>query len=282
MKPLLSALLVTLAGFSLSAQTFTEVVPVACGDTIYIGGLGYPTWNPPVILDRANYGHSALLGDFVEPNTLQYLAPPWFAGQDTVVVQCARATQITCQTGIYIFDVACPVTLDRVFVREVDCRDSILLTVLSGWWAPRLLQDAQHGRAQVILHPNDAASVQYWPNPGFEGLDWALVDLFLGGDTALFLFQVYCNLASAAVEPAASTPAYYPNPVSQRLFIQVAPSVQWPVQVFDAQGRAHRLPVRVLQDGIELDVRSLAPGVYRAGGLDVQGRYFLASFVKIP
>ncbi len=282
MKNFLSALLATLAGIGLSAQTFTEVIPITCGDTAYVSGLGYPTWNPPVILDRANYGHSSLLGDFVEPNVLQYLAPPWFVGRDTVVVQCAQATQITCQTGVYVFDVACPATLAPVFVREVDCLDTALLTVLNGWWAPRLLQDAQHGHAQVILHPNDAASVWYRPDPGFEGLDWALVDLFHGRDTVLFLFQMYCNLASTIAAPFVLKPVHYPNPVSQQLFIQASPSAQWPVQVFDSLGKACSVPVHAVDSGVALDVRLLMPGVYRAAGLDAQGRRFLVSFVKMP
>ncbi len=274
-------ILLLLMPCAVQSQTFTEVIPIPCGDTSLTGGLGYPTWNIPVILSRPGYGHASLIGDFIQTKALQYIAPPWFAGMDTVIVQCAHATQITCQTGIYIFDVSCPEVTQPVYAGEVDCRDSVYMPYLSGWAAPALIQDAHHGQAHIILEPADGAGVAYRPNPGFEGLDWVRVSLFQGQDTALFLFQVYCNLASATREAAMLRPHHYPNPASDFLYVQVAMPANPVVRVFDVMGRRFNVPIQLIPEGIELNVSRLSAGKYWVSGWSEEGIIFVINFAKM-
>ncbi len=89
-----------------TAQTFTEVHELTCGDSLHIGSLGYPTWNMPVIVNGPAQGEALIGGDLWY--TLIYQSDDHFEGLDTVVVQCAHATQITCDTGIYVFHIGCP------------------------------------------------------------------------------------------------------------------------------------------------------------------------------
>ncbi len=44
-KSLLALCFLGLSWQQIAAQTFTEVHQLTCGDTAYIGNLGYPTWN---------------------------------------------------------------------------------------------------------------------------------------------------------------------------------------------------------------------------------------------
>lgn len=280
MKIKLTAILFAIWPCLLSGQTFTEVIPMACGDTSIVGGLGYPTWSPPSIIDRPAFGHASLLGDFIEPNILQYIAPPHFAGSDTVVIECARATQILCETGIYVFDISCPEVIQPVYAGEVDCRDSVYMSYLSGWATPVLIGEPQHGSAHIIVEPADGAGVMYSPDSGYEGLDWVLVNLFQGQDTALFIFQVYCNLASSTTEAAILRPHYYPNPVTDFLYVQVSLHANPVVSIFDALGRRLHVPLQLMHDRVELNVSRLSAGLYRVSGFDDLGRRFVVGFVK--
>lgn len=88
-------------------DTFTEHIALPCDSTVLIPGLGYPTWNTPVIVLEPKHGAAILLGTGAFYDTLSYQPEAGFSGQDSVVVDCAHATQITCETGIYVFDVSC-------------------------------------------------------------------------------------------------------------------------------------------------------------------------------
>lgn len=87
------------------AQTFTENKDLLCGDSIHIGQLGFPTWSMPVIAQGPMQGTATITGDLWY--SLIYQSPADFEGVDTVVVACAHATQITCDTGIYVFHISC-------------------------------------------------------------------------------------------------------------------------------------------------------------------------------
>lgn len=87
------------------AQTFTENKDLLCGDSIHIDQLGFPTWNMPVIAQGPTQGTATITGDLWY--SLIYQSPVDFEGLDTVVVACAHATQITCDTGIYVFHINC-------------------------------------------------------------------------------------------------------------------------------------------------------------------------------
>lgn len=243
--------------------TFMEMHPISCGDTMVIGSLGYPTWSIPQILDRPGNGHAILLGDFIEPNILQYVAPPCFSGRDTVVIECAHATQITCDTGIYIFEIACPEVLDPVYPIEIACNDSIYVDNLLAWWFPEILQGPANGFAEVILEPADGAGVFYRPNPGFEGLDIVKVRLINSQDTLLYLFQVYCEqLVSGWLEPEIFEELQVsPNPAGDFVRFSHVGNVSH-IRLIDVQGRV--IPVDFDQSGNEfrLYTANLQPGIY--------------------
>lgn len=268
-----------LLSLTMSAQTFTEEINLPCGDTSVIGSLGYPTWNPPAIVKRSSYGHASLLGDFIEANILQYLAPPCFSGRDTVIIQCARATQITCDTGIYVFNIGCETSIPTVYSYEVDCLDSIYVNNLSGWSAPAILDSAQFGRSYIVLEPTDGAGVFYQPEPGFEGLDFVKVTTGLGSnrDTLLYLFRVYCGLVSKTATPEKIQPRAWPNPATDWIFLEGLVIAPASVRLWNLQGQAMNAPWDDSRNALR--ATHLPPGIYfltayTTGGIPVQVRFF--------
>lgn len=103
-KQLHSALFLLLPGL-ITAQTFTETREIVCGDSVHVGQLGFPTWSMPTIVIEPAQGTAEITGDLWY--SLVYQSAADFEGLDTVVVACAHATQITCDTGIYIFHISC-------------------------------------------------------------------------------------------------------------------------------------------------------------------------------
>lgn len=85
---------------------FTETYNITCDSTLLVEQLGYPTWVVPSIITPPDYGNATILTDGVW-SALQYIPNPNFNGTDTVVVECAHATQITCETGTYIINIDC-------------------------------------------------------------------------------------------------------------------------------------------------------------------------------
>jgi len=264
---------------SITAQTFTEVHQLTCGDTAYIGNLGYPSWNVAEIVQHPALGHAILLGDFIPANLLKYTSPPCVASRDTVIINCAHATQITCDTGIYVFEMTCPENIDPVYPTALACNDSVYVGNLSGWWAPEIIQEAQNGESRIIPEPTDGAGVFYRPNPGFEGLDYVKVQINNGGDTLLYLFQVYCNFTVGGQVVYAQPLSFYPNPVSQYLFIQNAGNLL-NVQVFNLQGQT--CPVRATDrtGGFLIETGHLPVGFYFVVIRTKQGAKISGSFIK--
>jgi len=248
------------------AQTFTETRDITCGDTSIVGSLGYPTWNPAQIVDLPTYGHAMLLGDFIEPNLLQYVAPPHFEGVDTLVVACAHATQITCDTGIYVYQISCPDPVSPVFANLVHCNDSVYINNLSGWWAPQIVVQAQYGHAEIILEPTDGAGLAYRPDSGFEGLDAVVVSLMGGTETYLYLFQVYCDLTTGSRELTVEQLDVFPNPATSELFVKDAGFVKaW--NLIDMSGITSPLDVLTTGHLLRLNLSDVPPGVYVLYGL---------------
>lgn len=105
MKKQLHFALFLLLPVLIPAQTFTESHELLCGDSVHINQLGYPTWNMPVIVTVPSHGTAVIAGE--GSYSLIYESATDFQGLDTVVVECAHATQITCDTGIYVFHISC-------------------------------------------------------------------------------------------------------------------------------------------------------------------------------
>lgn len=281
MKTWMLISLLGLMPLALNAQTFTEEINLPCGDTSVIGSLGYPTWNPPQIVKRASYGHSSLLGDFIEANILQYIAPPCFTGRDTVVIQCARATQITCDTGIYIFNIGCEESISTVYSFEVDCLDSIYVNNLSGWSAPAILDSAQFGRSYIVLEPTDGAGVFYQPQPGYEGLDFVKVTRAFAPnqDTLLYLFRVYCGLVSKTTISDAIQPLAWPNPVTDYLFLKDVDMAPASLRLWNLQGQAFNGHWNNLRNALQTAM--LPPGIYFLTGYTTDSIPVQVRFVKM-
>ncbi|MEK7255395.1 MAG: T9SS type A sorting domain-containing protein, partial [Bacteroidota bacterium] len=88
-------------------SAFFETHEISCDSTLLVPGLGYPTWVTPEIVQPPKHGEASLSLDSSLWHTLKYVPEAGFEGTDTVVVECAHATQITCETGIYIIHVTC-------------------------------------------------------------------------------------------------------------------------------------------------------------------------------
>lgn len=86
---------------------FTENHSISCNQTLDVGPLGYPTWIAPSIIQNPQHGTAIFVGDLWMFPHMQYTPNAGFEGTDTIVVECAHATQITCATGTYIVEVSC-------------------------------------------------------------------------------------------------------------------------------------------------------------------------------
>ncbi|MBK8555161.1 MAG: T9SS type A sorting domain-containing protein [Lewinellaceae bacterium] len=244
------------AGTLRAQGTFTETHTIDCGDTLTIGSLGYPTWNDPHIIQPPKWGFARLLGDFAPPNILEYQAPPCFVGMDTLVIECAHATQITCDTGIYIFNVVCFAPFTTAFTYQINCNDSLYTGNLSGWFGPQISAGPNHGMAKIIFEPTDGAGVKYIPEPNFEGLDYVKVTTTFGD--FLYLFQVSCT-ASSVTEKRLLPMVLSPNPAQQ--FVQITgPERLEEVWIFDQLGRI--MPAQITNGNVIL-LNGYPAGVYQ-------------------
>lgn len=278
-KAILALCLIGLSWQQITAQTFTEVHQLTCGDTAYIGNLGYPSWNIADIVQLPALGHAILLGDFIPANLLQYTSPPCVEGRDTVIIACAHATQITCDTGIYVFEMTCPEHIEPVYPTTLACNDSVYVGNLSGWWAPQIIRQAQNGESRIVIEPTDGAGVFYRPNPGFEGLDYVKVEINFGGDTLLYLFQVYCDLTVGVNIVNLQPMTFAPNPVGAYLWVHDTGNLL-DAKVFNLYGQL--CPVRAVDriGGYLLETDHLPAGFYTVIIRTKQGARLSGSFIK--
>ncbi|NUO02203.1 MAG: T9SS type A sorting domain-containing protein [Saprospiraceae bacterium] len=200
-------------------------------------------------------------------------------GKDTVIISCAHATQITCDTGIYVFEIGCPENLDPVYPISLACNDSVYVGNLSGWWSPEIIQTAENGESRIILEPTDGAGVFYRPDPGFEGLDYVKVSINLGADTLLYLFQVYCDLTVGNQEVSAKPVVFYPNPAGAQLLIQDAGQLL-DARVYNQQGQLCPAPAKDRDGGFIIETEHLPTGFYFVIITTKQGTRLRGSFIK--
>ncbi len=174
--------------------TFTEVQDISCAEMGFAYGLGYPTWATATITDNAEHGMAEIIeGDVYQ--ALQYIPFPGFVGSDTVVVACAHATQITCDTGIYVFNVSCNPSLYMQLNKSAICDSTSNLGDYVGTWGftPEIMTPPQHGTAWV-----EGFTVYYTPVAGFTGIDTLYVYNVSGGPAdepinGLFIIDVTCH-----------------------------------------------------------------------------------------
>jgi hypothetical protein len=152
-----------------ASSSFTENHTINCDSTLLIGGLGYPSWVVPTIIDAPNNGTATIVSSDLL-SSLSYTPAPNFEGTDTVVVECAHATQITCETGIYIFTVTCD-GINYHFSQNAAtaCHETIYIE-LGGGITPIIEEYPEHGIAS-ILYGDFANMLIYMPFGDFNGLD---------------------------------------------------------------------------------------------------------------
>lgn len=256
MKYLFLTLIALFSYRALSAQgTFTEVIPLDCGDSTRTRTLGYPTWNPPQIVKKARFGRA-----FTDAsNRLVYLSTPFYKGRDTVVVLCARATQITCDTGIFVFENRCANAAATVHVAYTPCRDTLCDYSMSSWGGPQWIQKPRHGAATISLSPVDGpAKLWYLPDPAFEGTDYGLVNYY--SKLHLVVLHVVCGLTGTAEMPSLPLQPM-PNPTAD--FVRIAlDKAPLSVLCVHSAGRLTSAPFTWAHDQLVLDLREVPSGLY--------------------
>lgn len=151
-------------------SSFIETHSIACDSTLNITGLGYPTWAVPTIIDPPANG-TATINTIDLMSLMSYTPNPEFSGIDTVVVECAHATQITCETGMYIFNVNCGAVNTYHFSEShiADCLSTTYIPLGCGN-TPTIMAQPENGIA-TILYGNACNYLVYMPFDGFMGQD---------------------------------------------------------------------------------------------------------------
>ena len=205
--------------------TFTEYHSIYCGSILELGPVGYPTWNEAKVLQAPAHGQVFIFTGQPFPDSMVYKSDYGYLGQDTFVVECAHATQITCDTGIYIISViGCPPIWSFTATFEMDC-DSILTVPGLGypvWATPEILQPPSNGEAFIFQDSSLWHLMEYTPNPGFSGSDTIVVECAhatqVTCETGFFIIHVSC--LNSAGERGSPGLKIFPNPVAGRLRVQ--------------------------------------------------------------
>lgn len=181
------------------STSFIENHSIACDSTLTIDGLGYPTWAIPSIIDAPTNGTATIVSDGIN-SSLQYTPPAGFAGIDTVIVECAHATQITCSTGMYIFEVNCATEGYHFSENHTAvCLETQYIGVGCGN-TPTITEPPQNGIA-TILYGDACNMLVYMPFGTFMGQDQvgvacAAIDTSGVCQNGLYKIDVICEPGS--------------------------------------------------------------------------------------
>ena len=192
--------------------TFTEIHKIACNDSILIGRLGYPTWATAKIVKAPHNGY-AIIPYEIGFQTMHYTSPPCFRGSDTIVVTCAKATQLTCDTGIYIMNIECAEEANKTLVYNITCRDSNF-TEISGFPNSKIKAGPFNGIANILHGIPDMDYIKYKPDSSFSGMDYIKLSLFNGMETWILLYHVECSIPTNSKNVENAKSKIFPNPVS--------------------------------------------------------------------
>ncbi len=225
-KSLLALLLIAALSGSLRAGAFTENHYIFCGAIVELGPVGYPTWAQASIVRPAEHGQVFIFTDEPFPDSLVYKSDYGFLGMDTFVVACARATQITCDTGIYIMHViGCPPVSAFTETHQISCDSTLLVPGLGYpfWVRPEIIQGPAYGQAVILgadaLTPD---TLQYVPPPGFSGTDTVLVECAhatqITCETGIYIIEVSCTSRSLEALPGLGL-RVFPNPAGGVLHV---------------------------------------------------------------
>lgn len=242
--------------------TFTEYLEVNCNTDTTIKGLGYPTWVIPVIVKKPSLGFAIIESDGIY-SALRYTAAPCVKGNDTIIVSCARATQIQCDTGIYIFTISCNEVIDYTISHALSCRDSAS-TYLSGFGVAEIIEGPNHGKARIDRGLTDLDSLVYYPDSSYQGLDYIKLSLFGGAIRYLLIYQIECKLPNASKNIDENEElVIYPNPVKDFFFIKRTElSSLIGINLVNALGVQLNVKYDVIDGGVLIDVNRFPPGRY--------------------
>ena len=117
-------LLLFMVGWHVTALggTFYEYHSINCGATLELGAVGFPSWITATVVKAPAHGQALILTGGPFPDSMAYLSDTGYFGQDTFIVACAHATQITCDTGIYIITISCLNDVQGVAALDNDLR----------------------------------------------------------------------------------------------------------------------------------------------------------------
>jgi len=263
--------LMLLAGMGRTAQagTFTEYHATLCGAIIELGPVGYVNWNPATVIKEAEHGQVFIFTNQPFPDSMFYKSDYGYLGQDTFVVVCAHATQITCDTGIYIISVVgCPPLYAFTETHDITCDSTMLVPGLGYpvWATPEIEQPPQHGTA-TILSANAANldTLMYVPEPDFSGSDTVIVTCAhatqLTCETGIYIFNISC--VNAAVDPRRGLPlSVSPNPASSTLRIKAAVPIKRLVLAAASGTVVQTIEMKSPLPEATLDLHGVAPGCY--------------------
>lgn len=246
----------------LSAQnSFTKTDTIFCGDSITYKNLGYPSWVIPEIINPPQYGNAMIKTDGVY-SSMQYNAPPCFRGMDTIIVLCAKATQVSCDTGIYILYINCNEVADHVEVHSLSCGDSAS-TYLSGFGVAQIAGGPFHGEAKLYRGLSDLDSLVYYPDSLFSGMDYIKLSLLGGILKNLIIYHVHCKLPSDVKEFHNEVLNIFPNPVTRdKLFIYGRNQTIKKLCIINSLGTPVAVHFTESSDAILVDVGNLTNGWY--------------------
>jgi type IX secretion system substrate protein len=228
-KTLFTLLLLATLGHLAQADTFTEYHAMLCGAILDLGPVGYPMWNPATVIKEPEHGQVFIFSNQSVPYTMFYKSDYGYLGQDTFIVACAHATQITCDTGIYIISVVgCPPLYAFTETHDITCDSTLLVPGLGYpiWVTPEIEQPPNHGSATILsANAADLDTLMYVPEPDFSGLDTVVVMCAhatqLTCETGIYIFDVSClNAAADAGRDLALS--VFPNPAHGTLRITAA------------------------------------------------------------
>lgn len=188
---IIASLFILNSGFAFTQQSFTEQIKMQCNDSVIRDHLGYPTWNPATLFKKPHYGYAEIREDSSFRQILYYRPPIYFHGKDTLMVLCAKATQITCDTGIYLIDVDCNERVDSFIIINTACEviDTFKIAYQS---EAEIAEKHIHGQATMLFGP-EKDIILYQSEVGFKGQDYILLYLNQLKQHWLLIYNVACK-----------------------------------------------------------------------------------------
>lgn len=270
-KLIWTLLLTAILGESLHAGAFTETHYIYCGSILELGPVGYPNWSPAYIVRPPEHGDLYLFTSEPFPDSLVYKSDYGYLGVDTFVVACARATQVTCDTGIYIINViGCPPISAFTETHDISCDSTLLVPGLGYpfWVRPEIIQAPANGQALILNNSTlGLDTLKYTPPPGFSGADTIIVDCAhatqVTCETGIYVVNVSC-INRVKENSYRLELRLYPNPAREFLRLECAVPIE-KVVVATAAG----VPVRLIRPDystrmVEASLEGLPAGWYIA------------------